>query len=59
LVEQSYISWANELTFIYPLWWNAFPAILKRYIDRVFTNGFTFKVTDKGVEGLLKEKKCV
>ena len=57
MVEQSYISWANELTFIYPLWWNAFPAILKGYIDRVFTNGFAFKVTEKGIEGLLKGKQ--
>jgi len=57
LVEQNYISWADELTFIYPLWWNAFPAILKGYIDRVFTNGFAFKVTEKGVEGLLKGKR--
>ncbi len=57
LVEQSYISWADELTFIYPLWWNAFPAILKGYIDRVFTNGFAFKVTEKGVEGMLKDKR--
>ncbi|MDK2979269.1 MAG: hypothetical protein PWP52_1983 [Bacteroidales bacterium] len=57
LAEQSYISWADELTFIYPLWWDAFPAILKGYIDRVFTNGFAFKVTEKGIEGLLKGKR--
>lgn len=57
LVEQSYISWADEITIIYPLWWNAFPAILKGYIDRVFTNGFAFKVSKNGVEGLLKDKK--
>ncbi|MGC9374066.1 MAG: NAD(P)H-dependent oxidoreductase [Bacteroidales bacterium] len=40
LVEQSYISWTDKLTFIYPLWWIAFPAILKgetgttHYLDR-------------------------
>ena len=56
-VEQSYIEWADELTFIYPLWWNAFPAILKGYIDRVFTNGFAFKINENGPEGLLKNKK--
>ena len=58
LVEQSYISWADEITIIYPLWWNAFPAILKGYIDRVFTNGFAFKVSKNGVEGLLKDKNA-
>lgn len=56
-VEQSYIEWADKLTFIYPLWWNAFPAILKGYIDRVFTNGFAFKINGNGPEGLLKNKK--
>ena len=42
LVEQNYISWAEHSTVIYPLWWNAFPAVLKGYIDRIFTNGFAF-----------------
>lgn len=56
-VEQNYIEWADDLTIIYPLWWNAFPAILKGYIDRVFTNGFAYKVTTEGPEGLLKGKR--
>jgi len=56
-VEQNYLYWADEITVIYPLWWNAFPAILKGYIDRVFTNGFAFRITEKGPEGLLKGKK--
>ena len=56
-VEQNYILWADQITVIYPLWWNAFPAILKGYIDRVFTNGFAFRITANGLEGLLKEKK--
>jgi len=54
--EQGFIFWADEITFIYPLWWNAFPAILKGYIDRVFTNGFAFKINGHGPEGLLKGK---
>jgi len=56
-IEQNYIEWADQLTFIYPLWWNAFPAILKGYIDRVFTNGFAFRISQNGPEGLLKCKK--
>jgi NAD(P)H dehydrogenase (quinone) len=56
-VEQSYIEWAEELILIYPLWWNAFPAILKGYIDRVFINGFAFKITPNGPEGMLKNIK--
>lgn len=57
LVEQSYIHWADYITIIYPLWWNAFPAILKGYIDRVFTNGFAFKMNGNGPKGLLRGKK--
>ncbi len=57
VVEQSYIEWADKLTFIYPLWWNGFPAILKGYIDRVFINGFAFKINGNRPEGLLKNKK--
>jgi len=56
-VEQNYIEWSDQLIFIYPLWWNAFPGILKGYIDRVFTNGFAFKITGNGPEGMLKNKK--
>lgn len=56
-VEQGYIEWADDITVIYPLWWNAFPAILKGYIDRVFTNGFAFRITPEGPEGMLKNKK--
>ena len=56
-VEQGYIEWADIITIIYPLWWNAFPAILKGYIDRVFTNEFAFRVNANGPEGLLKGKK--
>ena len=57
MTEQKYIYWADEITIIYPLWWNAFPAILKGYIDRVFTNGFAFQIGPNGPEGLLKRKK--
>ena len=56
-VEQNYIEWADQLAIIYPLWWNAFPAILKGYIDRVFTNGFAYAVTSDGPKGLLNNKK--
>ncbi len=55
-VEQNYIRWADEISILYPLWWNAFPAILKGYIDRVFINGFAFKINGNGPEGLLKGK---
>lgn len=58
-VEQDFIRWANVLVFIYPLWWTGLPALLKGYIDRVFSNGFAFGVNAQGPYGLLGEKKVV
>src|SRR5687768_15754963 len=34
---QELIAWANHVVFIYPTWWGTMPAILKGFIDRVFT----------------------
>lgn len=33
--EQEYISRAECITFIYPVWWTGMPAVMKGYIDRV------------------------
>ena len=57
--EQDYISWADSITFIYPIWWTGMPAIMKGYIDRVMSYGFAYKY-DKGVQmGLLEAKQTV
>jgi NAD(P)H dehydrogenase (quinone) len=47
--EQDYISWADHLVFIYPIWWTGMPAIMKGYIDRVFSYGFAYRY-DQGVQ---------
>ncbi len=36
------IAWAEHLVFVYPVWWASIPAVLKGFIDRVFTPGFAF-----------------
>ena len=59
LHEQQDLRWAEGLIFIYPLWWFDRPAILKGWFDRVFTNGFAFKYTPEGLEGLLHHKKAL
>jgi NAD(P)H dehydrogenase (quinone) len=41
--HQSYISDAENLVFIYPVWWYSLPALLKGYIDRVYAAGFAYK----------------
>lgn len=57
--EQEYISWAEQITFIYPIWWTGLPAVMKGYIDRVFSYGFAYRY-DLGIQkGLLKGKKTV
>lgn len=57
--EQEYLKWADVVTFIYPIWWTGLPAILKGYIERVFTYGFAYKYVNGEQMGLLKGKKAV
>lgn len=57
--EQDYIRWADTLVFIYPIWWVGMPAMIKGYIDRVFTQGFAFSIGANGIEKLLAGKRAV
>ena len=57
--EQKHISWAETITFIYPIWWTGMPAIMKGYIDRVMSYGFAYRY-DKGLQqGLLGGKSTI
>ncbi len=57
--EQDFISWADHITFLYPIWWTGLPAIMKGYIDRVMSYGFAYRY-DQGVQkGLLTGKQAV
>lgn len=55
--EQEFISEADAITFIYPIWWTGLPAILKGYVDRVFAYGFAYAPGEEGIIKLLKGKK--
>ncbi len=58
--EQEYVSKADTLIFIYPIWWFGMPAILKGYIDRVFSRGFAYSISENGaVKGELSGKKAI
>jgi NAD(P)H dehydrogenase (quinone) len=57
--EQEDIEASDLLIFTYPVWWYDRPAILKGWIDRVFSYGFAYRATDRGIEGLLKGKKSL
>lgn len=55
---QEKIKAAKYLLFIYPTWWQNMPAILKGFLDRVFTSGFGFTYKNKLPVKLLKGKKA-
>lgn len=42
--EQVKLRWADTVIFQFPLWWYSMPAILKGWVDRVFTHSFAYGV---------------
>jgi NAD(P)H dehydrogenase (quinone) len=42
--EQEKLLWADTIVFQFPLWWYGMPAILKGWVDRVFTYHFAYGV---------------
>jgi NAD(P)H dehydrogenase (quinone) len=64
--HQKKVARAEALVFIAPIFWMGFPAILKGWIERVFTYGFAYSLTAEGWKGdlngripLLKHKKAL
>lgn len=54
------IIWADQLVFVYPIWWGRPPAMLLGYIDQMFASGFAYQdKTGLFPEGLLKGKSAV
>ncbi|HEY6908235.1 MAG TPA: NAD(P)H-dependent oxidoreductase [Myxococcales bacterium] len=65
-VQQQKVARADALVFISPVYFMGFPAILKGWIERVFTLGFAFALEPEawrgdlsGRIGLLKHKKAL
>lgn len=57
---QDNIIWADELVFIYPVWWLGFPAKLKSIIEKTFLKNIVAGYSPKGYPiPLLKSKKAV
>lgn len=58
--ERQLLKDADVFAFIYPLWFNSPPAIVKGYIDRVFGLGFGYNILrDGGQEPLLGGKQLI
>jgi len=59
VAERAALADVDVFCFVYPLWFNAPPAILKGYLDRVFSMGFGFGPALGGTEPLLDGKKLI
>jgi NAD(P)H dehydrogenase (quinone) len=66
LEQQAKVAAADGLVFIAPVYWMGFPAMLKGWIERVFSYGFAYSLTPEGWNGhvsgrvpLLKLKKAL
>ncbi len=57
--EQARIDAAEGLAFVHPFWWWSFPAILKNWIDRVFSDGWAYHFELEGAKGLLSDRPVV
>ena len=55
-IEQLFVASADYIIFAYPNWQDTPNAIVKGYMERVFQKQFANRDTDKGLEGLLKNK---
>ena len=53
------IIWADQLIFIFPIWWSGMPAILKGFIERVFAASFAYENTPRGLDGKLTGKAWI
>jgi NAD(P)H dehydrogenase (quinone) len=55
---QKLVTEADELVFVHPMWWGTMPAIMKNWIDNVFTSGFSHKNIDGKIAKLLEGKSA-
>ncbi len=51
--EQARLDATDALVLVYPLYWWSFPALLKGWIDRVFTKGWAYQ---DGADGKVQKK---
>lgn len=59
VAEQTRIDRADRLVLVYPVYWWSFPALLKGWIDRVFTNGWAYGSGGNGERKRLRRLEVV
>lgn len=57
--EREMLEDVNIFALVYPIWFNGPPAILKGYIDRVFSMGFGFQPAFGGTEPGLRGRQLI
>ena len=57
--ERAMLADVDVFAFFYPVWFNAPPAILKGYIDRVFGMGFGYGMGEGGNAPLLSGRRLI
>lgn len=57
--ERRLLAEVEVIVLVYPFWFNAPPAILKGYVDRVFGMGFGYAAGAGGAEPLLGGRKLI
>ncbi|MGA0604083.1 NAD(P)H-dependent oxidoreductase [Caulobacter sp. KR2-114] len=59
VAERALLANARVIAFVYPFWFNAPPAMLKGYVDRVFGEGFGFGPAAGGTSPLLTGRSLI
>ena len=59
LAEQRRVERADAFAFVFPVWWWSFPAMLKGWIDRVWSEGWAYTFTAERSKGLLRDRPTV
>ncbi len=54
--EQARVDRADALAFVFPVWWWSFPAVLKGWIDRVFSEGWAYSFEPGVSRGRLRDR---
>jgi NAD(P)H dehydrogenase (quinone) len=57
--HQDRLTDADIVAFFHPVWWFGMPAVMKGWIDRVFSYGFAYGHDSHGVRPLLTGKKAI
>jgi NAD(P)H dehydrogenase (quinone) len=56
LREQARVDRADALVLAFPVWWWSFPAMLKGWVDRVWSQGWAYTFSPERSRGLLPDK---